>query len=430
MSLFTYVLRGLKQRPLSSALTALSVALGVMLVTSILAVQHEVERSYGRQSAGYSLVVGPAGSPLELVLNSVYHVGMSPGLLPFSALRELEGKEWERFVRHCVPYAVGDSYRGYRVVATTDAVFSEHFPQPAGAGKEKFSAGGPFEFDAKKLDYALDLLRRKIPLPPDEAGRQAVLGAEVAQQLGLGVGDDIEPTHGIEGDHRHSARHRWRIKGVLKSTGTPIDRVVFITLDSFYRIPEHSGGRMPVTGEPALSAILVFPRGGYAKAVVLTNLRKRGDLQVADVPTEIGRLMSIVGNVDKLFFIMAILVLFVALIGITVAIYNSMNERRREIAILRALGAGRRAVFAAIVGEAVVLAAVGGLIGFIAARLLLLGADRILREAAGLSLQRPEFRFQELLVLLVVVAAGAVAGMIPAWKAYRTDVAANLAPLS
>ncbi|MEZ6197295.1 MAG: ABC transporter permease [Planctomycetota bacterium] len=428
MSLLAMVRRAMAQRPLATVLTALGVALGVALTSVVLTLQHELDRSYRRQSAGFSLVVGPSGSGIELVLNSIYHVGESRGLIPYSVLRELESEAWRPYLKHAVPCAVGDSYRGYRVVATTPAVFDPLFPQPEGANK--FAAGGPFTLDPVELERVVAAVRRGEDPGEEGERREAVLGAEVARRLGLGVGSEIEPSHGVEGDHHHAGEDRWRVTGVLRATGTPIDRVVLINLDSFYRIAEHAGGRMPVTGEPGLSSILLFPRRGPGKLVLLSNLRKRGDLQVADVPTEIARLLDLVGNVDGIFLLVAVLVVVVAIVSVMVAIYNTMNERRREIAILRALGASRRRILSLVVLEAALVAAIGGLAGLILAHAGLAAGSARLAAVAGLEVRAATVLPVEAALLGAVVLAAAAAGMIPAWKAYRTDVARHLAPLS
>ncbi|MEZ4252113.1 MAG: ABC transporter permease [Polyangiales bacterium] len=155
MSLWQLILRQLRQRSLSSVLTALSVALGVMLVSAILLLQHQMERHFLEPGRGYSIVVGAPGSALQLVLNSVYHMDKSPGLLPMRTWLELEEDE---SVALAVPYAVGDSFHGYRVVATTDAFFDERFPHPEGEGEAKLAEGRPFAFSRERLFATLERL--------------------------------------------------------------------------------------------------------------------------------------------------------------------------------------------------------------------------------------------------------------------------------
>lgn len=440
MTVLGLVVRSLRQRPLSASLTALSVALGVMLVVAILIVRAEVEESFDRPGKGYSIVVGPPKSePLSLVLNSVFHLGRSTGFMSYGSLAAIEQDPSARLV---VPFAVGDAYKGYRVVATTGAVFDRHFPHPAAESAEgKFAEGRPFRFDPEALAEAIDLVRRRAAGNPEaedhgshhhdhEHPNEAVLGAEVARRLGIGVGARIEPTHGVEGEKEHSHEHAWTVVGILRPSGTPVDKVVFITLDSFYRIADHAGALIPETGEPGLSAALVFPKPQFHKANLLARLQKRSDLQVAEVATELRRLFEIVGGVQEVFLLVAILVVAIGVVSVMVAIYNTMNERRRELAILRAIGARATTLVSSIVGEAAFLAAGGAIAGLALGHALLWAAGPLIQARAQVAPDPARFHAGELQVLVLVTLAGALAGILPAAKAYRTDVAKNLAPLS
>ena len=153
MTLFMMAARSLAQRPLGTALTAYSVALGVMLTSAIVALEHQFKENYRNQGSGYPLVVGAKGSALQLVLNVVYHQDKSPGNIPFKVYRELaDAKE----VKLAVPYAVGDAFRGFRVVGTTDAIFDKTF-QPLPDMPLRVRAGGrPFKFDEHLLDHAIE----------------------------------------------------------------------------------------------------------------------------------------------------------------------------------------------------------------------------------------------------------------------------------
>ncbi len=473
MTLWQLILRQIRQRGLSSTLTALGVALGVMLVTAILLLQHQMEEHFLKPGRGYQIVVGAPGSALQLTLNAVYHMDKSPGLMPIRWWPQLEANE---SVALAVPYAVGDSFHGYRVVATTDALFDRRFPHPGGEDREKLAAGRPFRFDREALSRRLrdlgasDFDVPSQPAPPhpppeiateedlpdadglvtqheddddddhddhelaghdDHGDLEAVLGAEVAAQLGIHVGDEIEPTHGVEGGQAHDRVHLWKVVGILRHTGTPIDRVVFINLDSFFSIEEHmEGALIPNTNEAGLSSILVFPRPGVHKAILLSSLNREPEITVADVSQQIRNLFSIVGNVDTLFMLVSVLVVILGVLSILVAIYNTMNERRREVAILRAIGARRRTVFGAIVGEASLLTLLGAVTGLALGHLLVWASSGRVEEAAGFVPDPLTFLRAEPLVVGVVVLGGALAGLVPAWKAYRTDVAANLRPLS
>lgn len=416
MRLYQLIERNLATRKLSSTLTALSVALGVMLVSTILQLRHEMQKSYMKPGRGYALVVGAPGAPLQLVLSAVYHVEDSPGLMPMEAYDELALSPSVKLV---VPLAVGDSFRGFPVVGTSGEFFSQVMPHPAG---EKLAAGRAFQSSREDVELAIE----------GRGGKrfEAVVGATVATKLGLSVGDRIEPSHGVAGGGTvHEGGHTWEVVGIMRRSDTPVDRLVLINLDSFFSIREHQGGLVGGTGEQGLSAALLFPKPGMHKGILLSQLRKRNDLQVADVSTEIRRLFSIVGNVDRLLFLVASLVIVIGVISIMVAIYNTMNERRVELATLRAIGARKETIFALVVGEAASLAAAGGLLGILCGHVLVLILRVHLETAAGLTIDPWRVLPSELVLVASVLFTGALAGMLPAWKAYRTDVARNLSSI-
>jgi len=431
MTLLTLVVRSLRERSLSATLTGLSAATGVALVVAILLLRAGMEKHYAEPGRGFSLVIGPPGSRLELVLNSIYHVDQSAGLLPWKSFEEVRAHP---SVRLAVPCAVGDSFRGFRVVGTTEAIFDRGFPHPSGEGLEKFAQGRPFKVDPDALAHVLEDMRtgsgNAHHHEDDEHPREAVLGAEVAERLGIGLGVSIEPTHGVEGGKEHGHDEHWTVTGILKRTGTPIDRVVLIDLASFYSIPEHSAGVVPNSGDVGLSSVLVFPKPGIHKALLLPRLMNRAEFTVAEVAAEIQTLFSIVGRVDQIFLMTAVLVTVLGVMSIMVAIYNSMAARKREVAILRAVGAHRRTVFGVIVVEAALIAGLGASLGILAGHGLVWLAGGTIEAAAGF---RPgiEPRFaEESLLLAAVTLLGALAGTVPAMVAYRADVASGLKPLT
>jgi putative ABC transport system permease protein len=433
MRLDQLIRRNVAQHRVSSALTLLSVALGVALVGAVLLLRASTSDTFLRPSRGYGLVVGAPGSSLELVLNSVFHVGQSPGLLDFAVLEELEASPATELA---VPYAVGDAFRGYRVVGTSDAFFDPRFPYPhAASAAGKLAAGRAFQFDRAALRAELAAIEHGT-LPsaaPHGAGStgpvdEAVVGAEVARALGIEVGDRIEPSHGVEaGGTSHEQQQLWTVVGVLRQSHTPVDELVLINLDSFFRISDHRGGVIPETGKPGISAVLLFPKPGVHKALLLGQLSKRTQLQVADVDSEVRRLMSMIGNVDRVFLVIALLVVLVGVVSVAVAIYNTLAARARELSILRILGATRRTVFGMLVGEAALLSAVGGVLGLGLAHGLVFASAGLIEQSAGFRPNGAVFLPEELLVLLLVVLAGAAGGLLPAVSAYKNEAAASLA---
>jgi putative ABC transport system permease protein len=439
------VFRNIWQHRVGSGLTMLNVALGALLVSVILLLRSATADTFLGPSRGFSLVVGAPGSGLQLVLNTVFHMGRSPGLLDYDVFEELERQPSTQLA---VPYAVGDAFHGYRVVGTTQAFFEPRFPYPrADTAEGKFAAGRAFRFDRAALH---DELRELVApggeraasiaaagatpaheVATGEVSDEAVLGAKVAAALDIRIGDQIEPTHGVEGaGTAHQQPQLWRVVGILRPSGTPVDNLVLINLDSFFRIADHRGGVVPETGKPAISAVVLFPKPGVHKALLLSQLNKRTQLQVADVDAEVHQLLAIVGNVDQIFFILAVLVVLIGVLSVAVSIYNTLTARQRELAILRILGARRFTIFGMLVGEASMLSALGAAIGLCAGHTAVWAAAGLVERSAGFRPSAAVFLPEELLAYALVVIAGALGGLLPAFKAYRSDPASRLSPLA
>lgn len=434
MRLDQLILRNLSQHRVSSLLTLSNVAFGALLVSAVLLLRRASSDAFVEPSRGYALVVGAPGSRLELVLNTVFHQGESPGLLRYGVLEELSPHASVELV---VPYAVGDAFRGARVVGTTDAFFNPRFPYPAAATSgDKLSAGRPFRFDAAALGARIAQLEAGTggqavePSAVHTGVREAVLGARVAERLDLRVGDAIEPTHGVEGGTPHESEQLWQVVGVLAPTSTPLDDVVLINLDSFFGIEDHRGGILPETGKAGISALLVFPKPGVHKALLLAQLNKRTELQVADVDAEVRRLLGIIGHVDQVFFAVSVLVVLIGVTSVSVAIYNTLAARRREIAILRILGARRPTLFAMVAGEAIALCAVGGALGIVLGHALVGASAGLIERRSGVRPNAALFLPEELLAYGMVILAGALVSSLPALAAYRTDAASGVTPES
>lgn len=372
MSLFAMVRRALAQRKVGSILTAFGVGLGVMLVVAVLMIYVQVKAYYDAQGGSYPLIVGAEGYDLQLVQNVVYHSDRSPGNVPYSRYAKLRDEPW---VKHAVPYAVGDSFRGFRVVGTTDELFD--VVEPRKGVRLTFAQGRKFTFDRAVLQQVVEVIERGGAVPEDRKPKlvkEAVVGHEVARKLGLKIGDLIEPTHGLEGEKKHDNTYLWTLVGILAPTASAVDRVVYVGIDTFLGIDDHLlGGRMP-NGEAGISAILVWPKGRIAGLTFGLRLDAEPGIQAVR-PSEVIRTKLYdlhLKPAQRTLLMVTLFNVLTGVVGIGVALYNTMNERRREIAILRAVGAKRGFIVRLLVGEATAIAAAGAVGGLVMARLLLL----------------------------------------------------------
>jgi putative ABC transport system permease protein len=401
-----FVLRSLRRRPLATALSALSVALGVALVVSIDVLRREARAHFEGAAVPWDLVVGPKGSPLQIVLNAVFHMEESPGTLPESAWKTLRA---DARVEKAIPYAVGDTVHGFRVVGTTAEIL----------GCEA-RRGVPLRCAAGRAFAAFD---------PAKPAREAVLGATAAEGLGHRVGEAFVATHGLD-EHVEGEEHEeapFTVSGVLERTGTPMDRVVLVDVEAFWAIEGHDPTAGTEGEERRLSAVLVKARTPVFANSLFFELRSSTDLQPVRPFQEVRALFDLLGRWDRLLLAVAGLVVVVAAVGILVSMTNSMNERRRTIALMRALGARRRVVAGLMVGEAAAVGALGAGAGLLLGHGVVAAGARAITDWSGVRIRAGAFAPEEVLVFAGAVAICALAGLLPAAIAYRADVAEGLA---
>jgi putative ABC transport system permease protein len=417
LSLMTLVRRSLRQHAVSTAVTIVSIALASGLTMAVFAIDHQTYAAFTGGDAGFDAVLGARGSQLQLVLNTVFHLETSPGNIPWSLYKEVAA---DPRVSLAVPYAVGDNYHGYRIVGTTPEIFTTFH----------YRSGQTFHVEPGGLIFE-----------PDR--REAVVGSYVAQRTGLVVGQTFNPYHGLAFDPSQRHPEQYTVVGVLAPTNSPSDRVIWIPIDGVYRMSGHvlrgtgeiyraeEGQSIPEANREVSAVMLTFttPQAGFTLS---QRINRQGT--VATLAWPIGRVMAElfdrIGWVSRILGLVAYLVIVVATGSILASIYNTMNERRREFAILRALGARRTTVFGVIVLEAMTITLLGIAAGFLVYSGILAAALVTIREQTGVVIAPFRGDVALWLVPLGMLAAGALAGLAPAFKAYRTDVATSLAPLS
>ena len=262
----------------------------------------------------------------------------------------------------------------------------------------------------------------------DPTRREAVVGSFVAQKMGLKPGDTFHPYHGLIFNEQDQHAETYVVVGVLKPSNTPTDRVIWIPLEGIQKMKGHDP-----KAATDVSAVLVKLKGGGALGFRMDMMyNKQGNRLTFAWPiaTTIAELFDKIGWFDKVLALVAYLVAVVATASILASIYNSMNERRREIAILRALGARRRTIFSAILLEAAAISALGMVVGFLVYVGIMTGAAKVIRAQTGIVLDPYQYNAVMLWAPAALIGLGALAGIVPAMKAYRTDVATYLAPTS
>lgn len=415
MAIFSLAWQSLLNRRFTALLTVISIALSVALLVGVERLRTEARESFANTLSGTDLIVGARSGPVQLLLYTVFRIG--------DATNNISWKSYQDIVKHpkvawTVPISLGDSHRGFRVLGTTPAYF-EHYR------------------------YARD---RQLVVA---RGRQftglydAVLGAEVATKLGYEIGDPIIVAHGAS--DVSFARHDdkpFKVVGILARTGTPVDRTVHVSLEAIeaIHVDWQSGAPVPgvtVSAEQAREMDLT-PKAITGALVGLKSKIATFHLQrtINEYPEEplsailpgvaLTQLWGLIGIAENALLIVSAFVVVVGLFGMLTALLTSLNERRREMAILRSVGARPGHVFALIMGEAGFLTQLGVLFGMTLLYLMLLFGQPIVESRFGLFIEIGGLSQYEWILLGAVVGAGFLVGSIPSYRAYRLSLADGL----
>jgi len=417
MYLLRLALASLNNRRFTALLTVFAIALSVCLLLAVERVRNETRASFASTISGTDLVVGARSGSVNLLLYSVFRIG--------NATNNIRWDSYQRFAEHprvawAIPISLGDSHRGYRVMGTNTAYF-EHYrygrKQPLQLAEGRSFESDPFE---------------------------VVLGAEVASALGYKLDDSIVLAHGVARVSlvQHDDKP-FRVVGVLQRTGTPVDRTLHISLAGMEALhvdwqngmPARGAGRIDAEQARALDLqpqqITAVLLGLNSKVATFTLQREinqyRSEPLLAILPgVALQELWSLMGTAEKALFVVSLFVVLTGLIGMLTAILTSLNERRREMAILRSVGARPWHIAALLIIEAFGLALAGTLLGLALLYIGIAIAQSPLQSLYGLYLPLAWPSTYEWGLLGAILLAALLMGSVPAWRAYRQSLADGL----
>jgi putative ABC transport system permease protein len=403
-------------RRLTLGIALIAIALASALLLAVERVRHDARQSFTQSISGVDLVVGARTGGVQLMLYAVFHSG--------SATNNIRWDSFEAIATHpavawAVPLSMGDSHRGYPVVGT-QAEYFQHF-RYADSRPLAFATGKPF---AEVFE--------------------AVLGSEVAQALGYHTGDHITLTHGMAELGPDHDDKPFAVVGVLSPTGTPVDRAVHVSLAAITAIHLDWAGGAPLPG-------LVIPAEQVKKfdlqpkeiTAMLVGLKSRADVfrlqrhingykgepLMAVMPgVALDELWQTLAMVERTLFALSALVVLVGLAGLTATLLAGLNERRRELAILRALGASPSAIFLMLTIEGLLVTALGILAGSILLAAGIAAFAPLVQAQFGIHLTLRPPAGNELLLLASILATGLLASLVPGWRAWRMALTDGLTP--
>lgn len=408
--LMKLTLKSILNRKFTSGLTLFSICISVFLLLSVDTVRKEAKHSFTNTISGTDLLVGARSGSVQLLLYSVFRIGNATNNIGWDSYQKISS---HKSVAWAIPISLGDSHKGYRVMGTTQDYFKHY----------RFADDRGLDFEqGKHFDGVYD----------------AVIGAEVAESLGYKIGDQLTLAHGVNdtGFSRHDDKP-FILTGILARTGTPVDRTIHVSLEGIeaLHIDWQSGtqSRNKVTAEQTLEMdlqpkqITAFMLGLKSKMEIFRiqraiNKYKKEPLLAVLPGLALGELWQLIGVAEKALLIIAVFVLLNSFVGLLTGILSSLNERRREIAILRSLGCRPNQIFVLLASESLLFAVLGcalGLAVFFGAVLM----SQSLLQGYGLTISLTSFGSEQLALVAAVVGMSLLIGCIPGYRAYKQSLA-------
>lgn len=428
MNILKLSLANLRFRHLSSFFNILVLALGMAIIVTLLHVGRQVEQRFDRDLQGIDLVVGAKGSPIQLILSSVFHLDIPNGNIP---LEEAERLRKNPLIKSAIPVALGDNYRGFRIVGTTPD-YARHYAAELAEGN--YWSGE----------------------------MQAVLGSEVARDSGLRPGQLFSGSHGLSVGAEEHAESPYEVVGLLKSTGTVLDRLVLTDVGSVWRIHEHhdqhddgeeeagedhehehethaemdhdeEAGHEEPAGhdhdeevhheDREITALLITYRTPVAAVTLPRLVNKTSSMLAASPAFEMARLFKILGVGGDAIRLFGTVLMAIAAVGFFVTLFNAVHDRRYDIALMRSMGATRRKVFAFVLAEGLTLGVFGTAVGILLGHAFAYGAQRWIETTRHMTLNPVGFHPYEVYAAAIAIGISALAAIIPALMAYRINPA-------
>lgn len=408
MNIFNLVWSYLRSRPLNTALNILLLGLGIAVATILLVVNRQLQEKIVSNSRGIDLVVGAKGSPLQLILCNIFHVDFPTGNIK---LYEAERITRHRLVKESIPMALGDSYAGYRIIGTTQR-YAELYDGRLSEG-----------------DWWRDPM-------------EVTIGAAVAEALKAPLGFRFTSSHGItQGGHAH-AEHAFVVRGILEKTNSVLDHLILTGVESIWQVHDLE----PVGPKPdsliastlvpsvratdssrEITSVLIRYRSAMGAIQMPRLVNSQSGLQAASPAFETARLFSILGVGVELIRGFALILIFISALSIFIALYNSLKERKYDLAIMRSLGASKSKIFFSVLLEGSLLTFLGTCFGLVLAHVALFVLPVVVEEAQRSGFTALVFYPEEGIILAGSLLLGILCALLPALQAYRTDISKVLA---
>ena len=424
MSILHLSWKNILNKPLNLVLNLVLFALGVGLISLLLLVNVQLEDKFEKNFAGIDLVIGAKGSPLQLILSSLYHLDAPTGNMPVSEAKAFLNPKHPIF-KSAIPLSLGDSHRGYRIIGTNTGFIDLY--------AAKFADGKLFE-----------------------ENMEVVVGATVAKNLNIKLGDEFKSSHGLIEDENlvHEDAAPFKVVGILEKTGSVIDQLIVTKTQSIWAVhdehdheaeestehneaehehehdeAEHSED-LPLTSyeDKSITSLLVKFKGRNIQALNMArNINENTNFQAATPAIEINRLYTLLGVGEEALKAMALLIIFVSGLSIFISLFSSLRERKYELAVMRTLGARPGFLFQLIIFEGIIIAVLGCFCGIALSHGSMVLLADFLEKSYRYDFSAAIFLKEEIYIFGGSLVIGIIAAIIPAFQASKTDIHATLA---
>jgi putative ABC transport system permease protein len=412
MNLFVLSWKYLKDKPLNTFLNVLLMSLGVAIILVLLILNTQLSDSLGKNKRGIDLVVGAKGSPLQLILANVYHIDFPTGNIKLDEAKNLMRN---RLVKSAIPLALGDNYRGFRIVGTNHDYVNLY---------EGTLAEG-------------ELWRYNL---------ECVIGSKVAKQLELKVGDIFFGAHGMSVADLEHDEASYKVIGILAPSGSVLDNLILTNIESVWQVHDHAEvdstaihDHSPVLGsayetglpngdeESEITSMLIQFRSAMGAIQLPRMINSNTNMQAASPAFETQRLFSLLGIGVNMIKSFAYIIIVIAGLSIFISLYNALKDRKYDLAIMRSLGASKTKLFIHVIFEGILITVLGGILGFLLGHGLVEILVSYYEKSEEIGITGMVIVNNEFSVLLLSVGVGVIAALIPAFNAYRTDISKVLA---
>lgn len=412
MNLLKISWSNLKDKRLTSFLSILLMSLGIAIISLLLLAGKQLEEKFSRNVAGIDMVIGAKGSPLQLILASIYQIDSPTGNI---SLAEASRLTRSPLVKSTIPLSMGDSYEGYRIVGSTDK-YLQHF-------EAQFETGKSFE----------------NPM-------EIVVGAKVAKNLALKVGSSFASQHGFDSEGEVHEAKKFKVVGILKTANSVLDQLLITPLESIWAVHDHphheEAGKganalklletepTPTPSEeesPEITALLIKFRNPAMGMMMARSINQNSTLQTASPAIEINRLFALMGFGIDTLKIIALVIIIVSGLSVFVSLYNSLKERKYEMALMLSMGATRTKLFFLLLLEGLIISTIGYLLGITLSRIGLWFMSKNVEQNFHYDFNVLSLLTEEFWLFLGALFIGLLAAAIPSLGIYKIDISRTLA---